>query len=294
MAGSPAVHKLATRKKAEDDAADGKGAEGAGPRRIGFDTIGSIAVIDPKTINPELAAKRIMETHKNILTVLGKSGPVEGKYRKRKYAYIAGKKSYATTHRENGCSFLLDIRKVYFSPRLAYERKRVVDLSEDREKVVVMFSGIGSFAIEIAKKNKNSEVVGIEMNTEGHKYAVMNRELNKAWNFFPVLGDAGSPKRKYLGFADRILMPLPMESEKFLDAAFGIAGKKCIIHYYTFVEDNGKEAIKKIKEICRRKKRKFRLFGMREVRPYSATVSEIVIDFSISRTSGGKNVQRRR
>ena len=187
-------------------------------RRIGFDTIGSIAVIDYDGKDAKDAAKEIMKTHKNILTVLSKCGPVKGRYRKRKYAYVMGKRSYQTIHRENGASFLLDLRQVYFSPRLAFERKRIVDLSKDGERVVVMFSGIGPFAVEIAKKNKNSVVIGIEMNREGHKYALKNRELNKTLNFIPVLGDAGKPSRKYLDFADRILMPLPMDSERFLSA----------------------------------------------------------------------------
>ena len=277
-----------TGRKAKTAAVSEKEAVGTKPFRIGFDTIGGIAIIDSKISNPESAAKYIMDTHKNIVTVLGKGGPVEGKYRKRKYTYITGKRSYTTIHKENGCSFMLDVRKVYFSPRLAYERKRIVDLSKEGEKVVVMFSGVGPFAIEIAKKNRNSEVVGIEMNSEGHKYAVMNRELNKTWNFFPVLGDAGSPPRKYLGFADRILMPLPMDSERFLEAAFRIAGKRCVMHYYAFVEDGGKEALKKLKLLSVKKSRKFKLLGKREVRPYSADISEIVINFQIAKTNAAK------
>lgn len=265
-----------------EDIKIGNGSKKVPRRRIGFDTIGSIAVIDSDGKDAQDAAQGIMKTHKNILTVLSKGGPVKGRYRKRKYTYVMGKKSYQTTHRENGASFLLDLRQVYFSPRLAYERKRIVDLSKDGERVVVMFSGIGPFAIEIAKKNKNSIVVGIEMNREGQKYALKNRELNKTLNFIPVLGDAGKPSRKYFGFADRILMPLPMDSERFLDAAFKIAGERCIIHYYAFVEDGGKEALKKIKKLCREKRRRFKLIGIREVRPYSSLISEIVIDFSIS------------
>ncbi len=251
-------------------------------RRIGFDTIGSIAVIDADGKDAQDAAREIMKTHKNILTVLSKGGPVKGRYRKRKYTYVMGKKSYLTIHKENGASFLLDLRKVYFSPRLAFERKRIVDISKDRENVVVMFSGIGPFAIEIAKKNKNSVVVGMEMNREGHRYALKNRKLNKTLNFLPLLGDAGRPPGKYIGFADRILMPLPMDSERFLEAAFKIAGERCIIHYYAFVEDGGKEALEKIRKLCRKNRRRFKLIGIREVRPYSALISEIVIDFSIS------------
>ena len=175
----------------------------------GFDILGNIAIIDADKDTAREVARIIIDTHKNVETVLRKAGAVKGKYRTRKYAFVLGKRNYIARYNENACSFVFDVRKTFFSSRLAYERKRVSDLSKDGEKVVVMFAGVGPFAIEIARRNKKSEVVAIELNKNAYKYMLENIRLNKTGNVSPVLGNAASPSRKYKGFADRIIMPLP-------------------------------------------------------------------------------------
>jgi tRNA (guanine37-N1)-methyltransferase len=222
-----------------------------------------------------------MDTHKSVETVLRKGGPVSGKYRTRKYIFVLGKKNYLARYNENGASFVFDVRKVYFSSRLAYERKRITDLSKDGERVVVMFAGIGPFAIEIAKKNRKSEVVAIELNKMGYKYAIENIRINKTLNITPILGDAAKPPKACKSFADRIIMPLPMDSYRFLKSAFAMAAKRCIVHYYAFVDDGGDREIAKVKKFSILHGRKFRLLGKRIVRPYSARTAEIVLDFEI-------------
>lgn len=249
----------------------------------GFDVLGNIAIIDVDRSVAGKVAKIVMDTHKSVETVLRKGGPVSGRYRTRKYIFVLGKKNYMARYNENEASFVFDVRKVYFSSRLAYERKRIADLSKDGEHVVVMFAGIGPFAIEIAKKNKRSEVIAIELNRLGYKYAVENIRINKTSNVIPILGDAARPPTKYKNFADRIIMPLPMDSYRFLGPAFAMAGRRCVLHYYSFVDDGGDEEIAKVKKFAGRHGRRFRLLGKRTVRPYSAKTTEIVLDFEILR-----------
>jgi tRNA (guanine37-N1)-methyltransferase len=249
----------------------------------GFDVLGNIAIIDADKSVAGKVARIVMDTHKSVETVLRKGGPVSGRYRTRKYVFVLGKKNYTARYNENGASFVFDVRKVYFSPRLAYERKRITDLSKDGESVVVMFAGIGPFAIEIAKKNKKSKIIAIELNKMGYKYAIQNIRINKTDNVTPILGDAAKPPKKYKNFADRIIMPLPMDSYRFLESAFAMAGKRCIVHYYAFVDDEGDEEIVKVKKFSIRHGRKFKLLGKRIVRPYSARTTEIVLDFEIAR-----------
>lgn len=248
----------------------------------GFDVLGNIATIDADRTVAKKVGKIIMDTHSGVETVLGKGSPVRGKYRTRKYFFVLGKRNYVAHYNENGASFVFDVRKVYFSPRLAFERKRVTDLVKDGENVVVMFSGIAPFAVEIAKKNKRSKVVAIELNRAGHKYALENIKLNKTGNVIPILCDAKKPPKKYLNFADRIIMPLPTDSYSFIGPAFKMAKKKCVIHYYAFVEDDGAHEIERLMDFSKKNGRKFKVIGKRVVRPYSSRISEMCIDFQLS------------
>lgn len=248
-----------------------------------YDLLGNIAIIDADRELAKKIAAIIIKTHKNVETVLRKAGAVAGRYRIRKYAFVLGKRGYIARYNENGASFTFDVRKTFFSPRLAYERKRIVDLSKDGEKVVVMFAGVGPFAIEIAKKNRKSGVVAIELNKESYKYMLENIRINKVGNVMPVLADASRPPKGYANSADRIIMPLPADSYRFLGSAFRMAGDKCVIHYYTFSNDNGKAETAKLRRFAERRGRRFRLISKRVARPYSAKTSEMALDFEIVR-----------
>ena len=68
-----------------------------------------------------------------------------------------------TVHKEFGSRFLLDVKKVYFSPRLATERKRITDHVKNNEIIVDMFAGIGPFSISIARKHK-VKIYAIDIN----------------------------------------------------------------------------------------------------------------------------------
>lgn len=252
-----------------------------------FEVLGNIAVIDVEGSLAKKVARIIMETHRNVETVLRKGGAVKGRYRLRRYVFVAGKRNYTAEYNENGASFAFDVRKVFFSPRLAYERKRIADLCRNGEHVVVMFAGIGPFAIEIAKRNKDSKIVAIELNREGYRHMLENIRRNKVTNVAPVLGDAGKTLPKYRNFADRIIMPLPMDSYNFLKNAFAMAGKRCMIHYYTFVEDGGEAERRKLAGFAREQRRGFRIVSTRVVRPYSSKISEIVIDFEVRNLAKG-------
>lgn len=246
-----------------------------------FDLLGNIAIIDADKKSAKRIARILMATHRRVETVLRKEGAVEGRYRIRKYSFVAGKRNYVARYTENGATFVFDVRKTFFSPRLAYERKRIVDMAKDGENVVVMFAGVGPFAIEIAKRNRNSSVVAIELNKDSHAYMKDNIRLNKTPNVIPILGDASRPGRKYQGFADRIIMPLPMDSFRFMGAALKMARKGCTVHYYALSESDGRDEIARLRKFVSGKGRRFVLVGKREARPYSARSSEMAIDFTV-------------
>lgn len=249
-----------------------------------YDILGDIAIIDAEPRYAKGMAKAIMRTNANIRTVLRKGGAVSGTYRTRAYHYVAGARNFVAEYRENGCVFRFDVRKVFFSPRLAYERKRIADLSKDGDSVMVMFSGVGPFAIECARQHPKSRVVAIELNRQAHVSALENIMLNKVNNVTAVLGDVRKAVRKYRRFADRIIMPLPKDAYTFLDSVAYAANSPCTVHYYAFGDAKTvfRDQKERIRSFLKGKGKRVRFVFERVVRPYSATEIEIVLDFVCS------------
>ncbi len=253
-----------------------------------YEVLGSIAVIGEGGKKGRAIAQSIMQVNKGVKTVLRKAGAVKGKYRKRAFALVAGKRNYIAEYRENGSVFRFDVRKTFFSPRLAYERKRIVDLSKDGENVVVMFAGVGPFAIEIARKNRRSVVTAIELNKDSYRYMLENIKINKTSNVNAALGDANRAEEVVEGLADRVIMPLPMKAHEFLSTAMMISKDKGVIHYYAFgdSEDPFSEGIKLVKGCADANGRSARIINKRVVRPYSSRSVEVAIDFTVSKKKG--------
>lgn len=250
-----------------------------------FDVIGDIAIIEiPKSLKGKesIIANTLLKIHRNIKVVLRKSGEVEGVFRVRKLDIIGGEKRTETIHKESGCRFKLDVQKVYFSPRLIYERKRIAELVKPYETILVMFAGVGPFPIIIGKKNPSTKIYAIELNPIAFNYLKENILLNKTENIIPIYGDVREviPKM-FINMADRVLLPLPKGAEEFLKEAF-LAGKKnCIFHFYSFVsrERAFKEVEEKIYEVAERNGKKIKIINKRVVRPYSPSTLQVVVDF---------------
>ncbi len=250
-----------------------------------YDQIGDTAVVDADPATARKIAKVIMSVNKNVQRVVRKSGAVSGLYRTRKFKHVAGKRGYEILYRENGITLGTDIRKSFFSPRLAYERKRVSESAADQENVIVMFAGIGPFAILIAKEHPDSKVVAMELNGNAYKELLRNISLNRLGNVSAVLGDAKRQSGKYKGFADRIVMPLPTNAYQFLHAALRMAKRSCIIHYYAFsdADDPYSYQIGKLKAFFSARNAQIRILKRRIVRTYSSRQVEIGLDFRVSR-----------
>ncbi len=266
--------------------------------KLAFDQIGSIAILEPPRemeINEKEAAGEILANNKHIRSVYLKTGGRQGEYRVSRLKYIAGKKTTITTYRESDCAFELDIAKVYFSPRLAFERTRIANQVKTGEKVLALFAGVGPFPIVIAKKLKrkgeNAEIIANELNPTAVKYLKRNIEINKANEMVQVQkGDAKKLLKEKKKGGDRIIMPLPHTAHKFLSQVIDAAARDCIVHYYGFGTHRTKGGRKtnpfkklegKIKLECRKKKRKCKIIFERIVRPYSPFQVQVVIDFKV-------------
>jgi len=259
------------------------------PRAI--DIVGEIAIVE---IPPELeehkktVGEAILQVHKHVRTVLAKSSAVKGTKRLREYEVIAGSDMTETVHREHGCTYHLDIRRVYFSPRLSFEHKRIASQVRANETVVDMFAGVGPFSILIAKTHKDVKVYAIDVNPDAVKYlernVIANRVLNRV---VPLLGDAEKVIRERLrGIADRVIMNLPEKASKYIDVACeAIKSEGGIIHYYSFadgpnpIEKAEKELLEALMKTARRLNR---IVSSRKVREVAPGRWQVAIDAKIS------------
>ena len=258
------------------------------PRAI--DLVGDIAIIE---IPPELDAYKhiigeaILETHKNVRTVLAKAGAISGTYRLREFSVIAGEPKTETIHREHGCQYYVDLAKAYFSPRLSYEHNRVASLIEEGETVIDLFAGVGPFAIQIAKTHENVEVYAIDVNPNAVEFLKRNIRLNRVeGKVHPILGDAKQVVEERLsGVADRVIMNLPEKAIEFVEAACTtIKSTGSIVHFYSFVSasdslENVKLRFIEAVEQCGRKVEK--IFFSRLVRATAPYKWQAVIDAKI-------------
>ena len=251
----------------------------------GYDLLGNIALIElPKELEgrKRTIAEAIISANGSVKTVLEKAGPVSGAYRIRKLRYVAGKRNYTANYRENGCTFVFDVRKVFFSNRLSYERSRISSLVKDGERVVVMFAGVGPFVAVIAKEHRDARVIGIELNRAAYGYMKQNIRLNRLENAEAVLGDVKKAYKRYASYADRVIMPLPMNSELFIKEALAVAKNNAVVHLYTFCKiGDAASAFKRIKKRAEGYGCKIKLAGARVVRPYSAEEEECVLDLKV-------------
>ncbi|MEK6937193.1 MAG: methyltransferase domain-containing protein [Nanoarchaeota archaeon] len=246
-----------------------------------FDIIGSICVIELK---PEikryskLIGNLILKLNPSIKSVFRKSSKIKGKHRTHKLTYISGINTKKTIHKENNTLLKLNIEKCYFSPRLNNERLRVSRLVKKNESILVMFSGIGVYNFVILKNSSPKEVFGIEINKTAHKYALENIKLNKIPESKIKLynGDVKKALPKINKKFDRIIMPLPKDSLKYLNLALKKAKKNGIIHLYTFLEE-GKE--KDLKEKLKNKKLKILKIVSSGV--YAPRINRVCVDIKV-------------
>lgn len=207
-----------------------------------YEVIGDIAVIsDLAGVEREEAVEGILH-HQNVKTILLKKGGLRGEFRVGEYEKLHGEET-ETVHKEFGCDYRVDPTKVYFSERFSTERKRVVDQIEDGEKVLVMFAGVGPFAILAAQHASPEKVVAVEKNPEGADYLKENILINNVEDKVEgIKGDVRDVLPE-LGKFDRVIMPLPESADEFLELAYEHTEYNGVINYYRFLENENWEEL---------------------------------------------------
>ena len=250
--------------------------------RTSFDTIGDIVILeipddleDKKQIIGDAALKFTKRK-----AIYMKRSAIKGTTRVRDLEFLSGVDDSVTIHREHGARLKLDVREVYFSPRLATERKRVMQSVEDGEKILDMFCGIGPFPIVIAK-NKDVEITAVDINKEAIKYLNENMKLNKLKGSIETYcGDIREVSKSFKLKFDRIIMNLPGLAYTFLDIAVNLIEENGIINYYEF-SDSYEQGIKRLQDACSEVGKEVEILNTRKVKSTSPGEWHVAIDAKI-------------
>ena len=254
-----------------------------------FDQIGDIIIVripDSLASKKKIIGKILLEQVKTAKSVFYQSSPVEGDFRTRNLQLIAGEKKTETEYRENGCRFLVDVEKAFFSPRLSTERERISNLVNDDDVVINMFGGVGMFSILAAKKTR-CIVYNIDINPTASKLCEENIKLNKLkGDVISLNGDSSVIINEQLqNKADRVLMLLPERSDEFLDTAISSLKKNGFIHYYSHIHAEKKQDAPKLSEdhFLSINKTHAKIISSKNVRPIGPRFYQTVIDVKIQK-----------
>ena len=254
-----------------------------------FDQIGDIIIVripDSLISKKKIIGKALLEQVKTAKTVFHQSSPVEGDFRTRNLELIEGDEKTETEYRENGCRFIVDVEKAFFSPRLSTERERIANLVNDNDVIINMFGGVGMFSI-LAARTKSCTVYNIDINPMASKLCEENIKLNKLkGSVISLNGDATEIINEQLqAKADRVLMLLPERSDEFLDAAISSLKKNGVIHYYSHIHAEKKQDAPKLSEehFLNINKIQAEILDSRVVRPVGPRFYQTVVDIKIQR-----------
>jgi len=204
-----------------------------------YDLIGDLILVEiPDELKEysKIIGEALLKLHPRARSVLSR-GKTVGEYRVRLVEVIAGSEDTETIHREHGCLYKLDLRRVFFNPRLSGERLRVAELVKPGERILDMFAGVGTFSILIARRCSGCSVTAIELNPDAYRYLVENIRLNGVEDIVkPVKGDAREVLREVEGEYDRVIMDLPHSSLDFLGTGLRACKSKGMIHFYGAAE----------------------------------------------------------
>lgn len=193
-----------------------------------YERLGELAILDED--DPERAreiADALCSSDLPIESAVNRASKVKGDLRVREWDVLAGDTN--TIHREYGNEFALDVAQVYFSPRLATERHRVVEQVQEEEQFIDMFAGVGPFVVPAAARG--ARTVGVDLNPAAIEFLRENARRNRVEERVTAI-HADVREIAYDDWADRLVMNLPHSANEFLDTAVRLAGDECVLHYY--------------------------------------------------------------
>jgi tRNA (guanine37-N1)-methyltransferase len=245
-----------------------------------FDIIGDVVILEiPGDLEDEkhLIGEAALQVTKRK-SVYRKKSEIKGVIRTRELEHLAGDDFSETIHQEFGSRLKMDVKKVYFSPRLATERKRIVDQVQNGEIIIDMFTGVGPFSVDIARKHE-VKIYAIDINPDAINYLMENIKLNRVnEKIKPLLGDVNEVLDHLNVHADRIIMNLPGSAWEFLPLALEHLKPGGVLHYYQFSQDFD-EPVERVRKAAHL--RQVEILNKRKVKSSSPGVWHVGIDFII-------------
>lgn len=226
----------------------------------------------------------LLSTLNGVRGIFRQTTPADEEYKVRGLEWLAGKKETSTLHREHGCRFRVDISRVYFSPRLSYERLRIARLTTKGEILVNMFAGVGTFSVIAAARGGAEKVFSIDKNPAAFELMMENVILNRLQGrIVPILGDAKDVVPDLRRSADRVLMPLPSHALEYLPFAASCLRGRGWIHVYLHEKGRRREVVKtgidSVKEVL---DGRVISAGGRVVRSVGRETYQVVVDVELS------------
>lgn len=250
--------------------------------KTSFDIIGDVVIVEiPQNLEEKKSkiGKATLKFTKRKSVYVKKSA-IHGTIRIRDLELIAGENNPITIHKEHGTRLKLNVKEVYFSPRLATERKRISDSVRKNENILDMFCGIGPFPVVIAKNN-DVKITAIDINENAIKYLNENIHLNKLHNIKAICGDTREVSKNFNEKFDRIIMNLPGLACEFLDLAMELIADNGIINYYEFSDSYG-QGIERLQEAAKKENKKVEILNTRKVKSSSPGMWHVAIDAKVT------------
>ncbi|TLZ49782.1 MAG: class I SAM-dependent methyltransferase family protein [Methanobacteriota archaeon] len=249
-----------------------------------FDVIGDIALVkipdELKAVEREIA-DAILRANPAIEVVTADGG-VRGALRVRALRTLAGPNRTETVHREFGLSYSVDVARAYFSPRLGTERRTVAEQVGPGEAVVDLFSGVGPYAILIARRRQPRVVYAFDANPDAVRHLEENVRRNRAERVVPRQGDALALLAG-VEPPDRVIIDYPQDP----GPAFSVAVSRILpggtVHYYEILEELEREDRQRwIIETARSMDRGAEIAAVREVHGWSPSKKLFAFDVRVT------------
>jgi tRNA (guanine37-N1)-methyltransferase len=257
-----------------------------------FDAVGDVAVVDlPESLrgSGRQVGQAILSLNHQLRAAYAREGARQGPYRTWQLRWLAGRRGARTVHREAGARYQVDLRQSYFSGRLSTERRRIAALVQAGERVLVLFAGVGPFAIAVARHQPGCSVVAVEINPAAAADLEANIALNRvsdrvtAWQ-----GDARDACRgPYLAWASRVLMPLPHSALEYVpEALAALSPEGGWLHIYSLAprlrgSPQAAALLEQVGKAVTAAGRSLRSADWRAVRPYAPDQVQVVLEVSL-------------
>lgn len=241
-----------------------------------YEWVGDIVILKEDGDIDEIV-KGFENSNQNPNAIVNKQTKVKGQSRVPEYELVKGQNA-ETLYKEYGYTYKIDLMSMYFTPRLATERKRFMDSLDAKDNTFDMFAGVGPYAIPAA--DVGSKAVATDINQNAVECLRHNADLNGVYDDVKAINcDVRDVVDEYTGWADNVVMNLPHSADEFIGQAENLISKSGTIYYYDFISDS-KTKGELVEDVSSNLSSVDRItdYDFRRVRPYAPNVHNVCLE----------------